>query len=90
MFLSHQVNFKIMSFFVNLFSVFAILFGHKLHIKTDMTHYQSLKKTHSSLWDKWIEQLAAAKAEAGNQDSVSILFQLRQREKIRRAHRQIR
>ena len=62
----------------------------KNHIQSAKTHYQSLKKLHSSLRDEWIEQLAAAKAAAGNKNSVNILSQLRKREQIRRAHRQIR
>ena len=48
-----------------------------------------LKKEHSALRDEWIEQLAAAKAEAGNTNSITVLKQLRQREKMRRAFRQI-
>ena len=62
----------------------------KSNIKTALQQYLLLKKEHSSLRDEWIEQLAAAKAEAGNNNSVSELHNLRQREKMRAAHRQIR
>ena len=61
----------------------------KHHISTAMKRYNTLKKEHSSLRDEWIEQLAASKAEAGNTNSVQELLQLRQREHMRRAHRQI-
>ena len=62
----------------------------KSNIKEAYSKYQTLKKEHSTLRDEWIEQLAAAKAEAGNLNSVSVLHNLRQKEKMRRAHRQIR
>ena len=51
------------------------------HIKDAFNRYQALKKEHSALRDEWIEQLAAAKAEVGNANSVTFLKQLRQREK---------
>ena len=60
------------------------------NIKTAMKQYQLLKSEHSALRDEWIEQLAAAKAEAGNQNSASELHKLRQKEKMRKAYRQIR
>ena len=59
------------------------------NIKSAVTQYLLLKKNHSSLRDEWIEQLAAAKAEAGDTNSATELQQLRQKEKMRQAHRQI-
>ena len=61
-----------------------------LHIKNAYNQYSLLKKQHSILRDEWIEQLAAARAEAGQSSSANELHSLRQKEKIRRAHRQIR
>ena len=60
------------------------------NIKTASKKYLILKKNHSSLRDEWIEQLASAKAQAGQEDSATILQNLRQREKMRQAFRQIR
>ena len=60
------------------------------NIKAATSAYICLKKEHSSLRDEWIEQLAAAKAEAGNLNSATELVALRQKEKLKRAHRQIR
>ena len=62
----------------------------KLNIASAKSQYMHLKKHHSSLRDEWLEQLAAAKAQQGQKNSVSILHNLRQREKMRQAFRQIR
>ena len=59
------------------------------NIKDAHRQYAILKKTHSSLRDEWIEQLAAARAANGNRNSITELTQLRQREHLRRAYRQI-
>ena len=60
------------------------------NLKLAHSTYNTLKKAHSSLRDEWIAQLAAARAEAGNTDSTTELNNLRQKEKIRNAFRQIR
>ena len=60
------------------------------HLKTAYDKYKCLKKEHTALRDEWLDQLAAARAEAGNKDSTIELANLRQREKIRIAFRQIR
>ena len=60
------------------------------NIRTAAASYKCLKREHSTLRDEWIEQLAASRAAAGNHDSSTELRNLRQKEKIRTAHRQIR
>ena len=62
----------------------------KHNLNSASKKYKLLKKEHSSLRDEWIEQLAAARAAAGKLDSATELHNLRQKEKIRNAHRQIR
>ena len=60
------------------------------NIKAATSAYHCLKKEHTTLRDEWIEQLAAARAEAGRLNSANELAALRQKEKLRRAHKQIR
>ena len=60
------------------------------NIRSATSTYKCLKKEHSTLRDEWIDQLAAARAAEGNQDSATELRNLRQKEQIRTAHRQIR
>ena len=62
----------------------------RTNIKNATIEYKRLKKEHSTLRDEWISQLAAARAEAGSKDSATELSNLRQKERIRMAHRQIR
>ena len=47
------------------------------HLKTAYRKYKCLKKEHTALRDEWIDQLAAAWAEAGNKDSTTELANLR-------------